>query len=153
MPDKPRLNSPPQGYAEPHHAMASYYAYHNDQGMLADMSIADIHFIPHSDRLSATGQARLERYAELLADTGGTLRFDTKVNDDDLVRARLIAANSFLAELECTHPILVAVGGAGGRGMTAQEASGAKAVAKQPEARKEAYHLNKKEGSSSSGNP
>ena len=144
-PDKPRLNSPPQGYAEPHHPMASYYAYHNDQGMLADMSIVDLHFIPHSAQLSATGQARLERYAELLSTSGGTIHYDPQISDDSLIKARVAAANLFLTETPANSTrTQVAIGAAGGRGMTAQEASLAKGVAKQPEPRNTAYKLNTK---------
>src|SRR5438552_657937 len=47
-PDQTQLNAPPQGAAPCHPAIADYYAYHNDQGMMADMSIADIHFLPHT---------------------------------------------------------------------------------------------------------
>jgi hypothetical protein len=151
MPDKPRLNSPPQGNAKPHHAMSSYYAYHNDQAMLADMSIADLHFVPHTSQLSSTGEARLERYAELLATSGGTINYTTSIVNQKLVRARLAAANEFMKEaVPGTKGVKVALGGAGGRGMTAAEASLGKGVAKQPEPRNTAYHLNKKESGSSS---
>src|ERR1041385_6834533 len=145
-PDKERLNSRPQGYPEPHHSMASYYAYHNDQAMLADMCITDIHFIPHSAQLSATGQARLERYAELLASSGGTLHYDPTIHDESLVNARVASANVFLnGTPACSKNIHIALGLAGGRGMSSGEASAAKGVAAQPEPRNTAYHLSKKE--------
>ena len=148
-PDKERLNSTPQGYAEPHHSMASEYAYHNDQAMLADMSIADIHFLPHSPQLSATGQARLERYAELLATSGGTVHYDPTIRDEALINARVASANVFLnGTPACPQNIHVALGLTGGRGMTAAEASAAKGVAKQPESRNTAYHLSQKQSSS-----
>jgi len=143
-PDKPRLNSPPQGYEEPHSPMVAYYVYHNDQGLLADMSIADIHFVAHQSELSGTGEARMARYAELLATTGGTIHYDTSMADDKLLKARLAAANDFLKKtVPGTKMVKVELGLAGGRGMTAREAKAARDVAEQPEPRDNAYHLRK----------
>ncbi|MFH1419431.1 MAG: hypothetical protein ABII12_14240 [Planctomycetota bacterium] len=143
-----RLNAPPQGTAENHPRMAQVFAYHNDQGMLADMSIADIHFVPHSADLSGVGEARLERYAELLATSGGSIRYDTGLGDVKLITARLASAERFLREaLPSTGTIEVATGLPGGRGMTVQESSAGKAVAEQPEPRQTAYYLNVSSGS------
>ncbi|HVP10333.1 MAG TPA: hypothetical protein VMV94_04000 [Phycisphaerae bacterium] len=139
----PRLNAPPQGDAEEQPAMSEYYAYHDDQGMLADMSIADIHFVPHSPQLSGVGEARLQRYAELLAATGGCLHYDTALRDESLIEARLATARSFVRDtLPSAKTIEIAVGLPGGRGMTAKEAKGGVNVAKQAEPRANAYHLN-----------
>ncbi len=144
VPDKPRLNSPPQGYAEPHHSMTTYYAYHNDQGMLNDLSIADIHFVPHATALSGTGEARLARYAELLATSGGTIHYDTAITDDALLKSRLDSANDYLKQcMPGTKTVKVALGIAGGRGMVAAESKAARDVAKQPEPRTTAYRLRK----------
>lgn len=144
VPDKQRLNSPPQGYAEPSHPMSEYYAYHNDQGMLNDLSIADLHFVPHTSELSGTGEARLYRYAELLATRGGTIHYDTALADEKLLKARLAAANDFLRQsVPCTKTVSVVQGIAGGRGMNAAESKAARDVAKQPEARNSAYKLRK----------
>jgi hypothetical protein len=141
--DKPRLNSPPTGYAEPAHPMRDLYTYHNDQGMIADLSIADIHFVPHTAEISGTGEARLERYAELLASSGGTIRYDPLITDEALIHARIEAANAFLkGAVPGTRRVVVAMGLAGGRGMTAKESFMAKDVAKQAEPRKAAYYLN-----------
>jgi hypothetical protein len=142
VPDKPRLNSPPQGFEEPQSPMVAYYAYHNDQGMLADMSIADIHFVAHQPVLSAAGEARMARYAELLATFGGTIHYDTALTDEKLLKSRLVAANDFLKKtVPGSKPVTVAIGLAGGRGMSAKEAKGALDVAAQPEPRENAYYL------------
>lgn len=147
-----RLNAPPQGEAPAHPEWVAYYEHHNDQGMLADMSIADIHFVPHSSCLSGVGKVRLERYAELLSADGGTLHYDTLLTDNTLVDARLKVAKDFLAEAAPgTRPIDVLVGIAGGRGMSNKEATAAAGVAQQPEPRKSAYHLNQVIISESSG--
>jgi hypothetical protein len=141
-PTKPRLNAPPQGEATDKPEWGRYFDYHDDQGMLADMSIADIHFVPHSAELSGVGEARLERYAELLARTGGRISYDTTLRDQALVEARLATARAFLKDaLPTAKTIEVALGLPGGRGMTTKEASLGKAVAEQPEPRNSAYKL------------
>lgn len=142
-----QANAPPQGYGSEHPVITEYYVYHNDQGMLADRCIADIHFIPHTTDLSATGLARLERYAELLATSGGTLHYDTMITDEILLAGRLETATAFLAEvLPSTQSIEVVRGMAGGPGMTGQEAIDAAAVAQQPEPRGTAYKLAESSG-------
>ncbi len=142
-----RLNSPPAGASDNQSDLSEFFAHHNDQGMIADSSIADIHFVPHSVHLSGTGEARLERYAELMAEDGGTLFYDTSLCDDELIEARLAVAKSFLMKAGATNqPIDVVVGMARGRGMNAAEAIGGQAVARQPEARGTAYKLSGNEG-------
>lgn len=137
-----RLNAPPQGDSERQDDLARAFAYHKDQGMLADMSIADIHFVPHSAILSGVGEARLERYAELLATRGGTIAYQTGLRDGDLVGERLAVASEFLAQaIPGGADIDMIVGLAGGRGMTAVEASTGRAVAEQAEPRGTAYRL------------
>lgn len=148
-----RMNAPPQGDAPAHPQWRDYYTYHNDQGMLADMAIADLHFVPHSTCLSGVGEARLVRYAELLAARGGTLNYDTCLNDTNMVDARLKVVKDFLAQATPTGgKIDVVVGPAGGRGMSNKEAAAAAAVAQQPEPRKTAYRLNSLSTLQSSGN-
>jgi hypothetical protein len=147
-----RLNAPPQGEAPAHPEWTDYYTYHNDQGMLADMSIADIHFVPHSACLSGAGEARLERYAELLAAHGGTINYDTALSEHKLLDGRLQVARDFLAQA-CPggEPIDVMVGPAGGRGISNKEASDGAAVAQQAELRKNAYFLNDNKAFEKSG--
>ena len=143
-----RLNSAWADDCEKEVVVREYMAYHNDQGMLADMSIADIHFVPHTSYLSGTGEARLERYAELLARTGGRVNYDTRLRDKDLVAARVGVAKTFLAEaLPSNKTIDVVLGLPGGRGMDAREAIAAEGVAKQPEPRENAYDLTGRSGS------
>lgn len=137
-----RLNSPPQGDAEQRPEWADYYTYHNDQGMLADMSISDIHFVPHTTALSGTGEARLERYAELLATRDGTIAYDTMQTDPELIEKRMDTAQAFLAQaLPGKRKFNVEMGPPGGRGMTSREAIPGDLVARQPEPRANAYYL------------
>ncbi len=144
-PENQRLNAPPQGESNSRPEWSQYYTYHNDQGMLADMSVADIHFVPHCSELSGTGQARLARYAELLAARGGTINYETSIENDKLIRDRLAVAKRFLVQaLPGKQQIDVVPGIAGGRGMDAKEGLAGQAIAKQAETRKNAYHLNVK---------
>jgi hypothetical protein len=68
-----------------------------DNAMLADLSITDIHFLPQQAELSGLGEARLERYAELLEGRRATLHYVTALSDEDLLNRRLEAARQFLA--------------------------------------------------------
>ncbi len=143
QPTRPRLNPPSQGEATAQPEWGRCFDYHDDQGMLADMSIADIHFVPHSAELSGTGEARLERYAELLARTGGRIWYDSSLCEPSLAEARLAAARAFLKDaLPTAKTIEVAFGLPGGRGMSSKAASAAKVIAEQPEPRSTAYKLN-----------
>lgn len=117
-----RLNAPPQGAEDQPPPSADYYNAMTDQALLADMSITDLHFIPHSAEPSGTGVARLQRYAELLSTRGGTLHYDTLIDDDALLARRIESARQVLAD---TVPdgkrIEVRLGQSQGRGMEAVE--------------------------------
>jgi len=140
-----QMNAPPQGYAPENPASSDYYAYHNDQGMMADMSIADIHFVPHSADLSGTGVARLERYAELLANSGGTLNYDTTLTDSMLVERRMSTARTYLSKcMANSQRVDIVLGMPGGPGMRAKESIAGQNVAQQPETRVRAYRLQEK---------
>lgn len=146
------INTPPTDPAESRRELAQFFAYHQDQGMVSDRSLADIHFIPGSTHLSGTGEARLARYAELFSDSGGTLTYDTRIKDSSLVNGRLDAARKFLAQYNVGGPqIQVALGMPGGRGMSAFETSAGQAVAQQPEPRGTAYRLSGASALESSG--
>ncbi len=140
-----QMNAPPQGYAPEHPSSTDYFAYHNDQGMMADMSISDIHFIPHSADLSGTGVARLERYAELLANSGGTLNYDTGSGDMMLVERRMATAEAYLAKcMPQSKRVDIVLGMPGGPGMRAKESIAGQNIAQQPEDRVRAYRLQEK---------
>ncbi len=122
-PTPKRLNAPPQGWSAEQPETHDFFDYQNDQGMMEDRSIADIHFIPHTATVNGTGIARLTRYAELLSERGGTLTYDTTSTDDQLVRARIAAAEKVLAEaVPDSARIDIVVGLPGGPGMEGTEA-------------------------------
>lgn len=147
------MNSPPGSEDTNRTTVGEYFAYHNDQGLMADLSIADMHFIADSEHLSGAGEARLERYAELLATSGGRLYYDTRMQDAPLVDARLRVAREFLMQVSPgSKRIDVVLGMPRGRGMDAVEAAAGRGVAQQPEARGPAYHLAGSIESGGSGN-
>lgn len=147
-PERQRLNAPPQGAGDKHPTMAQIFAYHDDQGMVADMGIADIHFIPHSADLSGTGEVRLARYAEILATSGGTIYYEPQTNDPELIEARVATAKAYIQQaVPSTKTVEVAVGLRRGRGMTSQEATAGRTVAEQAENRGYAYRLKESTGS------
>jgi len=132
--------------------VTKYFASHQDQGMMADMSISDEYFVTHSAALTGTGETRLKRYAELLASTGGRLNYDASIADDDLIAARMEAARCFLADaMQSDQTIQVVLGLPGGRGMNGKDALAAREVAAEPEPRKTAYQLSDKKGNRESG--
>jgi len=94
-----------------------------DNAMLHDMSIADIHFVPHTTELSGTGAARLNRMATLLDTYGGTVRYETFNTDEAFVKQRLDHVHEYLALTGCDmERVQVKAMISGGRGMTASKA-------------------------------
>ena len=94
-----------------------------DNAMLHDMSVADIHFVPHTAELSGTGAARLNRMATLLDTYGGTVRYETFNTDEALVKQRLDHVHEYLALTGCDMGrVQVKTMISGGRGMTASKA-------------------------------
>ena len=65
------------------------------------MSIAEIHFVPHTRELSGTGIARLDRMAMMLDTYGGTVRYETDVTDEAFVQKRLDHVHEYLATTGC----------------------------------------------------
>ena len=119
-----RLNAPPQGPAEHPHPLQEHFVYMQDNALLADMCVSDVHFVPHTSELNGLGARRLKRYAQLLSQYGGKLHYDTELQEGDpLLEARLKHAVEYLqlAGLDADKFELT-VGPPGGRGMGAKEA-------------------------------
>ena len=98
-----RLNSPPQGdtvnrspLQEPFHAMV-------DNSVLADMSVADIHFAGSTPQLSGTGEYRLSKLAQVCKVYGGEIRYDTQLQNDKLLQDRLKRVEQYLAAAGLRH--------------------------------------------------
>lgn len=104
-------------------AQKTYFTYMVDNAIMHDMSIADIHFIPHSDELSGTGVFRLDRMAPLLNTYGGIVRYETTETDQERIKARISYVEEYLSVVGCDmENIEVKIMLSGGRGMPAVKA-------------------------------
>lgn len=111
-----RLNSPPQGDTARRHRLQQVYAYQTDNALLRELSLNDSHFVANQPYLNGVGEARVARYAELLAEHGGTLRYAPPEDDKTLTDGRLAAVNRFLMDKQPTGKKLdVEVGMPAGR--------------------------------------
>jgi len=72
-----------------------------DNAMLHDMTVADLHFVPHTAEISGTGAARLDRMAALLDAYGGTVRYETYESDEAMVQQRLEHVKEYLTTTGC----------------------------------------------------
>ncbi len=85
-------------------ARANYGSHLNDMAdnaILHDMTVADIHFVPHSSELSGTGVYRLDRMIPLLNTYGGTVRYESDLRDEELLNKRLDHVREYLAVGGC----------------------------------------------------
>lgn len=118
-----RLNAPPHG-EEPAatNELQGTYVYMQDAALLADMSISDMHFLPHRALLTSLGEQRLSRLALLMQEYGGSIRMSSELGDAELLRMRTDAVVAFLTEagVEVT-PQTVVQDVPGGRGLPAAE--------------------------------
>ncbi len=118
-----RLNAPPQGASNHPHKMADQYTYMNDNALLAEMSMSPAHFLDGRPDLNGSGLRRLNRYAELLQQYGGTLHYDGVEDPEPLADQRMEKIRSFLAQSGVDQKSCkVERGLAGGKGMRGQEA-------------------------------
>ncbi len=118
-----RLNAPPHGTTERPSQMQDLYVSMQDNGLLADMSISDVHFVPQRTMLTSLGEQRLARLAGLLEAYGGTIRLSTNETDEKLRVGRTEAIREFLCAvgIDTTAEVLTQDLPAG-RGMLASEA-------------------------------
>lgn len=112
----------------------AHFTYMVDNALLHDMSIAEIHFVPHTRELSGTGIARLDRMAMMLDTYGGTVRYETDVTDEAFVQKRLDHVHEYLATTGCDMSrVEVKAMMSGGRGMSAVKALAAEVKAAEVE--------------------
>ncbi len=104
-------------------AFGSYFRDMADNALLRDMSIADLHFVAHTDELSGVGAERLDRMASLLQTYGGTVRYETYLADQDMVDRRIGHVREYLTLVGCNMDrVSIEVQAPGGRGMRGDEA-------------------------------
>jgi hypothetical protein len=92
-----RLNAPPQGPSQQPHRLQRPMTHQVDNALMHDLSVADIHFVPHRNELSGLGVRRLNRYVELLAPYGGTIHVETTETDEVLISQRIDTVEGYLA--------------------------------------------------------
>jgi len=120
---RPRLNAPPHGIPYKTSDMQGTFVYMADNAMLEMMTMSDMHFLPRRATLTGLGQERLSRLASLMKAYGGTIRFNTDLQDEKLIAARMKTIRDFLAEAGIdTSGEVVVRDIPGGRGMPASEA-------------------------------
>ncbi|MFQ5489323.1 MAG: hypothetical protein ACE5GE_01265 [Phycisphaerae bacterium] len=92
-----RLNAPPQGVADHPNQMQPFFTYMTDNAAMSDMDIADVHFVPHTTELNSLGANRLNRMAHFMESYGGTVRYTTHDQDEQLVNQRIAHVKEYLA--------------------------------------------------------
>ncbi|MCH9033881.1 MAG: hypothetical protein IID42_05185 [Planctomycetes bacterium] len=103
----------------------AHLTYMADNAMLHDMSLADLHFVPHTRELSGTGIARLDRMAVMLDTYGGTVRYETYATNEAFIQERLDHVREYLATTGCDMSrVEIKTMLSGGRGMSAVKALG-----------------------------
>lgn len=118
-----RLNAPPQGSSAYPNRLQEPYLQMTNNATVADMSVADIHFVPHTPELNDLGQWRLAGCVDVLKRHGGTVRYDTQAADAGLVRKRLASIRECLQRAGVDPAtVKVVLDVPGGRGIDAQEA-------------------------------
>jgi len=94
-----------------------------DNAILYDMTIADLHFVPHTSELSGTGVSRLDRLVPILNTYGGVVRYETQEKNAKLVNMRMAHAREYLALAGCSMDhVEVKTMISGGRSRPASEA-------------------------------
>ena len=119
-----RINAPPHGVAESTNQMQGTFVYMGDSALLADMTVSDMHFFPHREQLNTLGEQRLARLATLMSAYGGTVRLNSKLGEETMLKKRMEAIVAALSGygIDTTGEIVKA-DLAGGRGMDAAEAA------------------------------
>jgi hypothetical protein len=132
--------------------MQDMYVYMVDQGMMQDLSVSDIHFLPHTAQLSGLGVRRLNRYAELLEGVGGSVHLDSSPDNAELEQARVACVTAHLASsgLNMSN-VKVEAGLSQGRGMDAPSALKVLAEGTVDDSKKEAASGGSGGGSAASG--
>lgn len=117
-----RLNAPPHGQPYETADIQGTFVYMTDNALLADMTVGDMHFLPHRATLNDLGVQRLRRLASLMDAYGGVVRFNSELDDEELIARRAEVIVDFLAEagVDTTREVVVE-DMPGGRGMLARE--------------------------------
>jgi len=106
-----------------HNALERFYDPMIRNAAIHDMSVADVHFVPHNPRLNELGARRLNLLAEHLETYGGTLRYETSSTDEAQIEGRIKSVKSYLTDIGADMgKVMVKPMMSGGRGMSAIDA-------------------------------
>lgn len=94
-----RLNAPPHGEQAESPDLQGTYVYMSDNALLESMSIADYHFLPNRSILNTMGKQRLNRLASLIEEYGGEVRYNSNLDDDELINQRTQAIIAYMGEI------------------------------------------------------
>ncbi len=72
-----------------------------DNAMIHDMTMADMHFVPHTEELNGTGVNRLDRLALYLDTYGGKVRYETYSTDQEMIAQRMKHVHEYLELTGC----------------------------------------------------
>lgn len=118
-----RLNAPPHGYADKTVDSQGTLVYMSDNAALSDMTVSDMHFLPHRAKLTTLGRERVARLAQLVETHGGTIRLSSDLTDESLVNQRLEVVRDYLAKSGMSvNPDTVVLDIPGGEGMRSTDA-------------------------------
>jgi len=67
-----------------------------DAAVMADMTVADYHFVPRRAILTPLGMQRVARLADIIDEYGGEVRFNTRETDESLIAERSSAISTAL---------------------------------------------------------
>ena len=88
-----------------------------------NMVLADGHFFPHTAELNGLGAQQLDRMSETLERFNGTVRYETRSEDEELIAIRLANVKQYLTDTGLdTTSIEVKASLSGGRTFSAMEA-------------------------------
>jgi hypothetical protein len=109
--------------AEPRHPMTAQFDRQVHNRELADMSLSDVHFLPHRPILNSNGTQRLNHLAWLVDRYGGKINLDLEEPKSELAQARMQTVCRYLKACGLAqNKIQVAFGLPESRGLEAREA-------------------------------
>jgi hypothetical protein len=104
-------------------ALHTFYEPSIQHAVAYNMAMSDGHFQPHTVKLNGLGMHHLDRIGANLEQYGGTVRYETRITDEDLVTARLATVQNYLIDtgLDMTD-VKIVKGLSGGRGILSVDA-------------------------------
>jgi hypothetical protein len=117
-PESPVLHKPYHRYA-----LNRYYEPMAENAAATNLVFADGYFHPHTSEINSLGETQLDRMSLSLERFGGTVMYETRVSDEDLVDRRVAAVRQYFTDTGMDMDgVTVASGLSRGKGMWAGDA-------------------------------